>query len=76
MSIQSTGAGHTSKWVRNGTLAKYLNISGMTLWRWKRGDPETGSDPARNDRGMGNITSPFPAVHFRRSGLTTNGVRA
>jgi len=38
MSIQSTGAGHTSKWVRNGRLAKYLNISGMTLWRWKR-DP-------------------------------------
>jgi hypothetical protein len=22
--------------VRNGALARYLNVSGMTTWRWKR----------------------------------------
>lgn len=25
-----------SRWVRNRTTARYLNISDMTLWRWKR----------------------------------------
>jgi hypothetical protein len=33
MSIHSTGRG---KWLRNGQLARYLGISNMTLWRWKR----------------------------------------
>ena len=23
------------RWLRNGALAKYLNVSKMTLWRWK-----------------------------------------
>ncbi len=29
------------RWVRNGALAKYLNVSDMTIWRWQR-------DPALN----------------------------
>ena len=33
MSIHSTGQG---RWLRNGALAKYIGISAMTLWRWKR----------------------------------------
>jgi predicted DNA-binding transcriptional regulator AlpA len=33
MSIQSTGR---SRWVRNGALAKYLGVSSMTIWRWKK----------------------------------------
>jgi hypothetical protein len=26
----------TPRWARNAALAKYLNISGMCLWRWQR----------------------------------------
>jgi len=33
MSIPSTGR---SRWIRNGQLAKYLGVSAMTLWRWRR----------------------------------------
>jgi hypothetical protein len=31
----------TKKWLRNGELARYLGISNMCLWRWKK-------DPALN----------------------------
>jgi len=34
-----------SRWVRNRDLASYLNVSKMTLWRWKR-DPSLGFPPA------------------------------
>jgi hypothetical protein len=27
------------RWTRNAALARYLNVSGMALWRWQR-DPE------------------------------------
>jgi hypothetical protein len=33
------------RWVRNAPLARYLNISKMTLWRWSR-DPELNFPPA------------------------------
>jgi predicted DNA-binding transcriptional regulator AlpA len=33
------------RWVRNGELAKYLGVSKMTLWRFKR-DPSYGFPPA------------------------------
>jgi excisionase family DNA binding protein len=29
------------RWVRNAELARYLNVSGMCLYRWVR-DPELG----------------------------------
>jgi predicted DNA-binding transcriptional regulator AlpA len=37
MSITSTGVGR-SKWLRNVALAKYIGVSNMCLYRWKR-DP-------------------------------------
>lgn len=37
-SIPSTGRG---RWLRNAPLARYMGISAMSLWRWKR-------DPALN----------------------------
>jgi predicted DNA-binding transcriptional regulator AlpA len=39
MSITSTAP--TKKWLRNSELSRYLGVSAMTLWRWKR-------DPALN----------------------------
>jgi predicted DNA-binding transcriptional regulator AlpA len=33
------------RWVRNGELAKYLGVSKMTLWRFKR-DPSYDFPPA------------------------------
>jgi hypothetical protein len=38
MSITSTGVGQ-SKWLRNTALAKYIGVSNMCLYRWKR-DPK------------------------------------
>jgi predicted DNA-binding transcriptional regulator AlpA len=38
MSISSVGR---SKWARTKTLCKYLGVSAMTIWRWRR-------DPALN----------------------------
>jgi hypothetical protein len=34
-----------SRWIRNGGLANYLNVSKMTVWRWKR-NPTLGFPPA------------------------------
>jgi len=39
MSIPSTAP--TKKWLRNSELSRYLGVSAMTIWRWKR-------DPALN----------------------------
>jgi predicted DNA-binding transcriptional regulator AlpA len=39
MSIPSTAL--TKKWLRNSELSRYLGVSAMTIWRWKR-------DPALN----------------------------
>ena len=33
---QSTEAATTPRWVRNAGLARYLAVSGMCIWRWKR----------------------------------------
>lgn len=33
------------RWARNAALARYLNISAMCLWRWKR-DPKLNFPPA------------------------------
>jgi predicted DNA-binding transcriptional regulator AlpA len=32
-------SGDERGWLRNGELAEYLNVSKMTLWRWKH-DPK------------------------------------
>ena len=48
MSIPSTGR---SKWLRNGPLARYLGISNMTLWRWKR-DPDLDFPDATEINGI------------------------
>jgi len=44
------------RWVRNGGLADYLNVSKMTLWRWKR-DPSLGFPAAAviNDIEFNNL---------------------
>jgi hypothetical protein len=39
MSITSTGLGRQGKWLRNSALARYIGVSNMCLWRWKR-DPK------------------------------------
>ena len=36
---------HKRRWVRNGELARYLGVSKMTLWRFKK-DPELKFPPA------------------------------
>jgi hypothetical protein len=33
------------RWARNKATASYLNVSVMTLWRWKH-DPKLGFPPA------------------------------
>jgi hypothetical protein len=48
MSIPSTGRG---RWVRNGQLARYLGVSNMTLWRWKR-DPDLDFPDATEINGI------------------------
>jgi predicted DNA-binding transcriptional regulator AlpA len=40
------------RWVRNTELAKYLNVSSMTLWRWQR-DPAMGFPQPSNKIGEG-----------------------
>ena len=36
MSKYRTGKYGRGRWARNAELARYLNISAMSLWRWKR----------------------------------------
>ena len=48
MSIPLTGRG---RWVRNGQLARYLGVSNMTLWRWKR-DPDLNFPDASEVNGI------------------------
>jgi predicted DNA-binding transcriptional regulator AlpA len=48
MSIHSTGQ---SRWLRNGQLARYLGVSNMTLWRWKR-DPDLDFPDATEINGI------------------------
>ena len=33
------------RWTRNAPLARYLNVSDMTIWRWKR-NPALNFPPA------------------------------
>jgi hypothetical protein len=33
------------RWARNAKTARHLNVSGMSLWRWKR-DPKLKFPPA------------------------------
>ena len=32
------------RWTRNAPLARYLNVSDMTIWRWRR-DPKLNFPP-------------------------------
>jgi len=45
MSKHQSGKYGDGRWVRNRALARYFNVSEMTIWRWKR-DPKLNVPPA------------------------------